>query len=285
MVDFQGFGKAAERLGLAKSMISRRVGALEKRLGVQLLQRTTRRQTLTDAGRSFYERAIQVLADLAEAEQVVADAESEISGRIRVTMPLAFGTSQLVEPIAEFMRMHPDIALDVDLNERQVDLLEENVDLAIRVGQLGDSSLVARRLATVRFMTCASPGYLERHGRPLRPADLGGHEVLVYSNVPAGRQWSFDDGGRRITPRLNYRISANNGEFLAALASRDLAIVSGPRAYLQVFVERGELEPILEEYPAPAVGMYVVYPPGRLLSRRVRRLSDALREHFRDRDI
>ena len=285
VVDFQGFGKAAARLGLAKSMISRRVAALERRLGVQLLQRTTRRQTLTDAGRSFYERATQVLADLAEAEQVVADADSDISGKIRITMPLAFGASQLVAPIAAFLRAHPDITIDVDLNERQVDLIEENFDLAIRVGQLNDSTLVARRLATVRFMTCASPGYLERHGRPRRPADLAGHEVLVYSNVPAGRQWSYEHEGRRVAPRLNYRVSANNGEFLAALAGRDLAIVNGPRAYLQAFVERGELTPILEDFPAPSVGMFVVYPPGRLVSQRVRRLSDALRAHFRDRDI
>ncbi|MDJ0778405.1 MAG: LysR family transcriptional regulator [Gammaproteobacteria bacterium] len=285
VVDYQGFGNAGDRLGIAKSMISRRVSELERRLGVQLLQRTTRRQTLTDAGRTFYERASRLLADLDEAEQSVVAAEGEITGRIRVTLPLAFGVSVLADPIAEFLRLHPQISLDVDLNERTVDLIEENVDLAIRVGKLGDSSLVARRLASVRFVTCASPAYLQRHGEPRHPRELLQREVLVYSNVPAGRQWSYEEGGKRISPRVRYRVSANNGEFLATLASRDLAVVNGPRAYLWKFVERGELVPILTEYPSPSIGMYAVYPPGRLVSRRVRALSDALYAHFQDREI
>ncbi len=285
VVDYQGFGNAGDRLGIAKSMISRRVSELERRLGVQLLQRTTRRQTLTDAGRAFYERAIQVLADLDEAEQSVIDAASDISGRIRLTVPLAFGVSVLADPIARFLRQHPDIRLDVDLNERTVDLIEENVDLAIRVGKLADSSLVARRLASVHFMICASPSYLQRHGEPSHPRDLLQREVLVYSHVPAGRQWSYEEEGKRVSPRMRYRVSANNGEFLAALASRDLAVVNGPRAYLQNFVERGELVPILTDFPSPAIGMYAVYPPGRLVSQRVRVLSDALYDYFQDRDI
>ena len=285
VVDYQGFGNAGDRLGIAKSMISRRVSELERRLGVQLLQRTTRRQTLTDAGRTFYDRAIQVLADLDEAEQSVVDAAGDISGRIRLTVPLAFGVSVLADPVAEFLRQHPDIRLDVDLNESTVDLIEENVDLAIRVGKLGDSSLVARRLASVHFMICASPAYLRRHGEPRHPRDLLQQEVLVYSNVPAGRQWSYEEGGKRVSPRMRYRVSANNGEFLAALASHDLAVVNGPRAYLNSFVERGELVPILTDFPSPAIGMYAVYPPGRLVSQRVKVFSDALYSHFQGREL
>ncbi len=285
VVDFRGFGNAAERLGMAKSMVSRRVSDLERRLGVQLLKRTTRRQSLTDAGREFYQRAKQILADLNEAEQCIADADSEIAGRIRLAMPLGFGVILLAAPVADFVAAHPAIEIDVDLNDREVDLIEANIDLAIRVGDLEDSSLIARRIATVQIATCASPEYLRRHGRPRHPSDLAGHELLTYSNVAVGRHWSFPQQGKQIVPRLSYRLSANNGEFLAAVASRGQGIINGPRALMQAQIDAGELEPILEDFPRPELGMYAVYPPGRLVSRRVRVFSDALRAHFDGRVI
>ena len=285
VVDYEGFGSAAERLGIAKSMISRRVAGLERRLGVQLLRRTTRRQTLTDAGREFHQRAAQVVADLNEAEQVVADADCEISGRIRLALPLGFGIRLLAAPIGTFLERHPDIQIDIDLNDRQVDLVEENIDLAIRIGELADSSLRARRLASVNFGICASPDYLRRCGEPRQPADLADHEVLVYSNLGVGRQWSFVVDGKTVNPRVRYRLSANNGEFLAAAAVHGNAIVSGPMAYLRDAIERGELVQILRDYTRDAAGMYAVYPPGRLVSRRVRMFSDALREYFSAREL
>lgn len=285
VVDNQGFGKAGEKLGIAKSMVSRRVTELERRLGVQLLQRTTRRQALTDAGREFYQRATQILTDLNEAEQFVADSHSQISGRIRLALPLGFGVGQLAAPVSDFLAAHPEIKIDIDLNDRQVNLIEENIDLAIRIGELEDSSLVARRLARVHFAICASPDYLARHGEPQHPAELVDHEVLVYSNVAAGRQWSYSEDGRKINPRVKYRLGANNGEFLAAVACHGIAIVSGPVAFLQKHIDNRELVPILQQYVRPEVGMYAVYPPGRLVSRRVRVFSDALYEHFRERSI
>ncbi len=285
VVDFRGFGSAAERLGMAKSMVSRRVSDLERRLGVQLLKRTTRRQSLTDAGREFYQRATQILADLNEAEQCVADAESEVSGRIRLAMPLGFGVAVLAAPVADFLAAHPAIEIDVDLNDREVNLIEENIDLAIRVGELEDSSLIARRLASVQIVTCASPEYLRRHGRPRHPADLADHEVLAYSNVALGRHWSFPQQGKPIVPRLRYRLAANNGEFLAAVASRGQGVINGPRALMQAQLDAGELEPVLGDFPRAELGMYAVYPPGRLIPRRVRVFSDALLAHFADRVI
>ena len=285
VVDYRGFGNAAERLGMAKSMVSRRVSDLERRLGVQLLKRTTRRQSLTDAGREFHLRATQILADLNEAEQCVADAESEVSGRIRLAMPLGFGVIVLASPVAEFLAGHPAIEIDIDLNDREVNLIEENIDLAIRVGELEDSSLVARRLASVQIVTCASPEYLRRHGRPRHPSELAEHEVLTYSNVAVGRHWAFPHQGKPIVPRLRYRLAANNGEFLAAVASRGQGIVNGPRALMQAQIDAGELEPVLEDFPRPELGMYAVYPPGRLISRRVRVFSDALRAYFGARVI
>ncbi len=285
VVDFRGFGSAAERLGMAKSMVSRRVSDLERRLGVQLLKRTTRRQSLTDAGREFYQRATQILADLNEAEQCVADAESEVSGRIRLAIPLGFGVAVLAAPVADFLAAHPAIEIDVDLNDREVNLIEENIDLAIRVGELEDSSLIARRLASVQIVTCASPEYLRRHGRPRHPADLADHEVLAYSNVALGRHWSFPQQGKPIVPRLRYRLAANNGEFLAAVASRGQGVINGPRALMQAQLDAGELEPVLGDFPRAELGMYAVYPPGRLIPRRVRVFSDALLAHFADRVI
>ena len=285
VVDEQGFGAAAERLRVAKSMVSRRVSELEQRLGVQLLQRTTRRQSLTDSGREFYQRAAQILADLDEAEDFVADAHCQIAGRIRLALPLGFGVSQLAEPISQFMRAHPAIEIDIDLSDRLVDLVAENIDLAIRIGELEDSSLIARRLALVHFAVCASPEYLARYGEPDDPADLAGHEVLIYSNVAPARQWSFEQNGKRINSKFNYRLSANNGEFLAAAASLGQALVAGPLAYLQGYIERGELIPVLTRYPRMPAGMYAVYPPGRLISRRVKMLSDFLFQYFDERNI
>lgn len=282
VVDYQGFSRAGEKLGVAKSMLSRRVTELERRLGVQLLQRTTRRQSLTDSGQAFYQRAIQILADLDEAEQYVADAQCQVSGRIRLALPLGFGVSQLALPISEFLADNPAIKIDVDLNDRQVNLIEENIDLAIRIGDLEDSNLIARKLADVHFAICASPDYLLAHGEPQHPSELVDHEVLIYSNVAAGRQWSYSEAGESVISRVNYRLTANNGEFLAAVACHGNAIVTGPLVYLQQHIDSGELVPILAQHTRSAVGVYAVYPPGRLISRRVKIFSDALHAHFRD---
>jgi DNA-binding transcriptional LysR family regulator len=285
VVDYKGFGNAGDKLGIAKSMVSRRVSELERRLGVQLLQRTTRRQSLTDAGREFYQRATQLICDLQDAEQSVTHGQTSISGRIRLALPLGFGVSQLAKPISNFLQKHPEIRIEVDLNDRQLDLVEENIDLAIRVGELKDSSLIARKLANVHFAMCASPGYLHAWGTPRHPAELAEHEVLVYNNVSVGRQWSYQRDGKEVRPRMKYRLSANNSEFLAAVASCGQAIVSGPVALLQIYIDSGALVPILTEFERPEVGMYAVYPPGRLIAGRVRMLSDALYEHFRERRI
>ena len=228
---------------------------------------------------------MQLLADLQDAEQSVTRGQTSISGRIRLALPLGFGVSQLAHPISDFLARYPEISIDVDLNDRHVDLIEENIDLAIRIGELESSTLIARKLATVHFATCASPGYLRAHGTPRHPSELVDHEVLVYSNVSVGRQWSYQRDGKQVSPRMKYRLTVNNGEFLAAVASCDLAIVSGPFALMQSHIDSGALVRILDEFPRPGVGMYAVYPPGRLVAGRVKVFSDALYEHFRERSI
>ncbi|MFV2032839.1 MAG: LysR substrate-binding domain-containing protein [Gammaproteobacteria bacterium] len=285
VVDRHSFSHAADRLGVAKSKLSRRVSELEKRLGVQLMQRTTRTLSLTDTGRHFYQRAVNLLSDLNEAEQIVSEAQYSLSGKIKLAAPLGIGIGQLSKPIAEFMALHPEVEIAVELNDRHVDLVSEGFDLAVRVGHLQDSNLIARKLATVGFAVCASPAYLEKHGEPQHPSELSDHQVMLYSNVQVGRQWFFYEDNKRILPRVRYRLSANNGELLAKVASHGLAITAGPLFYLQEYIDRGELVPILKAFPNPESGMYAVYPPGRLVSRRVKMLSDYLMEYFREASI
>jgi len=181
VVEAGGISAAADRLGMAKSAVSRRLAELETWLGAALLHRTTRRLNLTDDGRAYYERCLAILADLEEAEAAIRHAHGALTGRLRVTLPLSFGMLHLAPLIQEFMTLHPDLRFDLDFNDRQVDLMAEGFDLAIRIARLDDSSLIARRLAPVRHGVYASPAYLARHGTPAAAAELAGHPCLVYS--------------------------------------------------------------------------------------------------------
>ena len=222
------------------------------------------------------------MVDLIEAEEFVVNSDCQISGKIKLALPLVIGQGQLAQPISRFLKNHPDIKIDIDLNDRVVDLIQENIDLAIRIGDLEDSSLIARQLSRFYFAICASPDYLARWGEPLHPDNLSEHEVLVYSNVSVGRQWSFQQNGKRISPRVKYRMSVNNGEFATAVACQGLAIISGPLAYLRPRIESGDLVPILQDFTPAPTGIYAIYPPGRQISRRVKMLSDSLYEYFRN---
>ena len=191
VVETGSFSKAAERLGIAKSVVSRRVSALEDDLGVQLLRRTTRSLSLTDPGRQFHQRATQILCDLNDAEQSIADASAAPRGRIRLAAPLSFGLHHLSAALNAFLDDHADVQIDLDLNDREVNLVEEGFDMAVRIGELGDSTLLARRIGTARFVTCASPDYLARHGTPQTPDELDRHLGLHYSNLPLHKAWTL----------------------------------------------------------------------------------------------
>ena len=225
VVEAGSFTGAAERLGAAKSAVSRRVSALEERLGVQLLRRTTRTQNLTETGRSFYEHSARILADLEEAESAVQQEHGELRGTLRVALPLSFGVRHMCKPIASFSRLHPKIRFDLDLNDRRIDLVEEGMDLAIRIGHLPDSSLIARRLFDVRSVVCASPHYLSVHGEPQSPEDLAEHDCLVYSNLPDPDtwRWIFEFARAKAAHLVEYAI-------LFLLANR--AFRNGRRAWI-----------------------------------------------------
>ena len=193
VVEAGTFSAAGERLGIAKSVVSRRISQLENRLGSRLLNRTTRRLSLTDAGKNFYQRAVQILADLGDAEQSVTTETTELRGSMKLAAPLSFGLGHLSGAIADFLAEHPAIELNLDLNDRSINLVEDGFDMAVRIGELQDSTLVAKRLGTIRNVACASEGYLEQHGRPAHPDELQRHIGLQYSNISYKQQWRFID--------------------------------------------------------------------------------------------
>jgi len=281
VVETGSFTAAAERLDTAKSAISRRVSALEERLAVQLLRRTTRKLNLTDTGQSFYEHSARILADLDEAESAVLQQHGELRGTLRVALPLSFALRHMSEPVAEFSRRHPRVNFEFDLNDRRVDLLQEGMDLAMRIGRLSDSTLIARRLFDVRTIVCASPDYLEQHGVPESPLDLVSHACLVYSNVPDPTRWSYRDGTSTLqSVAVNVAMMASSGDFLREVAVKGQGIVLQPAFIAGEKIRCGELVPILENYEWPIAPAYAVYPPTRHLSYRVRAFIDFLADYF-----
>ncbi len=277
VVESASISGAAERLDVAKSAVSRRLAELESRLGVQLFQRTTRRLNLTDSGRSFYERCLRILADLDEAEQSVSQQHGALSGKLRVALPLSFGLLHLVPLINAFAQEHPELEFDLDFNDRQIDLMQEGFDVAVRIATLADSSLIARRISVVRHMVCASPAYLAQHGTPKTPQELANHACLGYSNLATPDIWAYTDA-KKIAGRVKVplKLRANNGDFLCRAAIAGQGIILQPTFYMADAICRGDLLPILRNIQWPEVNAYAVYPPTRHLSTRVRAFVDYL---------
>ena len=286
VVEAGSISAAAEQMGIAKSAVSRRISELEERLGVQLFRRTTRRLNLTDTGRSFHARCRNILADVEEAEQSVSREHGTLRGRLRVALPLSFGLSQLGPAINAFLQAHPELEFDLDFNDRQVDLLAEGFDLALRIGELEDSSLVARRLAGIRSCLCASPAYLQEAGTPRQPGDLVHHACLTYSLVPEPRVWRYSTAdGKAGSVRVNSRLQANTGDFLHRAALQGQGIVLQPLFIVQASLDERRLLPLLTEYEWPATSAHALYPHTRHLSQRVRVFIDFLVDWFARQDV
>ena len=276
VVDTGSFARAAERMGLSKPVLSRRVARLEEQLGARLLTRTARGAQPTDIGQSYYARAANILADLEAAQEVVAEAVTQVAGPIRISAPLSFGIMYLAEALADFAMLHPKIELDVEYDDRTVDLAAGGYDLAVRIGNLPDSALVARRIAPVRKLVAASPDYLDRRGRPQRPADLADHDVLYYQH----ENWRFRVGDRWESVRGIARMRANNGEVLRTMAAAGLGICILPSFIASPGIQSGALEVILRDYPLEEGALHAVMPPGRATTARVRALVDFLVQRF-----
>lgn len=279
-VDTGSFTGAARHLRLAKSAISRRVSDLEARLGVQLMLRTTRALSLTDAGRALYQTSSQLLSDWREAEAAISDATSALQGHLRIGAPLSFGVTYLGPVILTFLKIHPDIAFDIDFSDRRIDLISEGVDVAIRIGQLQDSTLLARKICTVKTIAAASPAYLSAHGMPQVPADLKSHRQLRYGYSDKDG-WLFKGpGGETGTADVPERLRATNGDFLrdAALASEGIVLL--PAFFISDDLRAGRLKRVLANYDWPVLGIYAVYPPTRHMSARVRAFIEHVTDSF-----
>lgn len=282
VVEAGGISRAAEQLGLAKSAVSRRLVELEKRLGSRLLNRTTRSSSLTETGQTYYERATRVLDDVAELNALTMDANTALHGTINLAAPLSFGLSHLGSAMDSFIKLHPQLRINIDFSDRQVDLVEEGLDLAFRIAELKDSSLMARKICPIRLCLCASPAYLEKHGTPKTPDDLKEHKLLFY-NLGGNATWTLeDDKGKRYAVRVSSNIIANNGEFLKDMAIAGHGIVSSPTFICWQAIATGDLLLILTQYKLPEPSAYAVYPQNRYLSQRSRILIDFLVERFGD---
>jgi len=281
VVESGSFAKAADRLGLSTSATSRQVADLEAHLQTRLLNRTTRRVSLTESGQAFYERAVQLLADLEEAEQEAARTAVVPRGTIRLTTSVNFGVRHLAPAIAEFLAQHAEVRFDVSLADRIVDLVEEGFDLGVRVGTAGSENLVARKLGETRLVPCASPQYLLAHPSPKTPEDLAEHNCFTYEYVTPRNVWRFRDAsGRERAVRISGTLHSNNGDLLAEAAARGAGIVFEPAFIVGPDVRAGRLVPLLQEFIPPPVPIYAVYPSRKHLSAKVRRFVDFLVERF-----
>src|SRR2546423_11552142 len=281
VVEAGSFAKAAERLGLSTSAASRHVAELEAHLQTRLLNRTTRRVSLTESGRAFYERSVQLLADLAEAEQEASSAAVVPRGTIRLTTSVNFGVRHVAPAIAEFLERYPDVRFDVSLSDRVVDLVEEGLDLAIRIGAPVADNLVARKLGETRMVPCASPGYLAKHAAPKTPEDLAHHNCFTYEYVSPRHVWRFRDrSGAERAVRVAGRLHSNNGDLLAEVAARGTGIVFEPAFIVGPEVRAGRLVPLLQDFVPLPVPIYALYPSRKHLSAKVRRFVEFLIERF-----
>lgn len=274
VVDLGSFRAAADALQLSSQFVSKHVLALELHLGVRLLNRTTRRQSLTDFGRAYYERARLILAEVADAEGLAAQAKASPSGRLRVNAPVSFGMHTLAERLPEYLTANPDVEVELTLTNRTVDLIEEGYDAVFRVGELRNSGLIARALAPYRLVACASPHYLKRH-EPLRcPADLRHHECLGFSHTSLRTEWCFDGPLGRETVQVSGRLMVDHGEPLLRAALQGLGVMLQPLELVKEALDRGTLVCILPDYSVPTRPLHIMYAPDRRVTPKLRSFLD-----------
>ena len=271
------FTAAAEQLGLSKQFVSRRLIQLEDRLGVRLLNRSTRRLDVTPLGQSYYESALRLLAEVEQVEQGIAGQNSEPRGTIRLSAPLSFAMAHLGCLLPLFLRQHPQVCVEVDLSDRLVDLIGEGYDLVLRIGTLEDSTLIARRIAAIERVYCASPDYLALRGTPLKPEDLTTHDCLPYGH---GRQVQWRFKGKLQALSVSGRMRVNNGDLLRDTAIAGLGVTYLPTFIVSEALKDGRLVKVLEDFAPEALTLSAVYPQHRQSSRPVQALVEFLRERL-----
>lgn len=281
VAELGSFSALAQQLGVARSVVTRQVAALEARLGTRLMVRSTRKLSLTSAGTAYLEKCRVILNLVEAAETDAAEARAVVRGSIRIGLPLSFGLKRLAPLLLEFAELQPAVHLEMDYSDRRVNLVEEGFDLSIRITARLAPNDVARRLGSCRLVVAASPDYLARHGTPSRPADLAGHECLAYTAGARRTAWTFGARGREETVHLQSRLSGNNGDVLAEAAARGLGVTMQPDFIVDAYLADGRLERVLAEFELPELGIYALLPGGRHQPHRVRVLTDFLAERLR----
>lgn len=281
VVELSSFTAAAEALEMSQPVVSKAVTRLEEKLGVRLLNRTTRRLSLTEAGAELYRRSVRALAEIEDAELEIARFQTEPRGTLRVSAPMSFSILHLGSLLPSFIERYPGVSVELHLDDRQVDLVEEGYDVAIRVGRLQDSNLVARRLTPCRQVLCASPSYLAKHGTPERPEDLLAHNCIVYSLLSTPREWRFTDvaGETHVVP-INGALQSNNGLVNRAAAVAGAGIVLLPAFYIGEELRSGQLKAVLSDFKPIDLAIYALYPERRNLTPKVRAFVDFLATKF-----
>lgn len=292
VVERGSFTRAADELELSRAVVSKYLTRLEARLGVRLLNRTTRRLSLTEAGAELFSASQGALERISEAEGAITRLQSEPRGTLKVNAPMSFGILELAPAMADFLRRYPDIHVDLRMDDRAVDLVEEGFDVGVRITpRLAPSSLVARRLSTIGQWVCASPAYLAEHGEPESPEDLTAHNCILYQYALAANVWRFRaPSGRELAVAVTGNLRANNGIAEREAAVRGAGILLTPSFYVSEAVRNGRLKRILRDYALPELGLHVTYPKRSHVPPKVRVFVDFLAQHFgkrpaRERDV
>ncbi|MDV7338413.1 LysR family transcriptional regulator [Terasakiella sp. A23] len=280
VVQSGSFSKAADALGMSKSSVSKKVTYLEDRLGVRLLNRTTRKLSLTEIGQVFYERCERIMSEAEEAELAITRLQDEPRGHLKISAPMSFGIKHLGKPLATFMGQYDDLSVDVSLNDRFVDIVDEGFDMAIRIGRLPDSSLIAKKIGSSRLMIAASPDYLDKHGRPTHPRELENHRCIGYTLSRDVGYWHFQENGKDLSVKIDGYIKMNNGDLGRHMTLAGAGVGVSPAFIIGPDVADGNLELILEDYEPEPVNIYAVYPHNRHLSAKVRLFVDFLKSWF-----
>ncbi|WP_185019764.1 LysR family transcriptional regulator [Pseudomonas brassicacearum] len=276
------YARAAERLGMSPQMVAKHVAALEHRLGARLLNRTTRRQSLTELGSAYYERCKHIVNEAQAADSLAQIMNDTPRGKLKISAPVTFGSYSLMPLVTDFLRQHPEVEIDLHLTDRFVDLVEEGYEVAFRIGPLANSSLTARPLAPYRLVACAAPSYLIERGTPQTPADLENHECLGYAywSRPADREWQFCKGSTVHKVQVTSRLQVNESKALLSAALDGFGIVLGPEDFLQPALRSGELVQLLADFEAPSRHMHLLYTANRQRTAKLRRFIEAALVRF-----
>jgi DNA-binding transcriptional LysR family regulator len=281
IVESGSITKAAEQMNIAKSAVSKRLASLEHKLGTKLINRTTRMSSITEAGQLYYQRSKVILDEVEELNSQTSSSKRALEGTLNIAVPLSFGLRHLAPALDVFLKQHSDLKLNINFSDQKIDIVEQGVDLAFRIGQLDNSNLQARKIAPIKHVLCASPGYLKAHGEPKTPDELKQHKVLKYGGTEQSG-FKFTKEGKEQLVYLEAHFIANNGDFLKSLAESHHGITLLPTFIIWQSLATQTLVPVLAEYQMQTMHAYAVYPPNRHLPLKVRSLIDFLIERFGD---